>query len=67
MAKNDWRNICCLCFIMHQLMRKRVHKFVELFKPGDRCGKIFDVFIITLIGLNVLAVVLGSVKNIYID
>jgi len=52
---------------MHQLMRKRVHKFVELFKPGDRCGKIFDVFIITLIGLNVLAVVLGSVKNIYID
>jgi len=52
---------------MPQLMRKRVHKFVELSKPGDRGGKIFDVFIISLIGLNVLAVILGSVKNIYID
>ncbi|MGB5298152.1 MAG: ion transporter [Thiogranum sp.] len=51
---------------MHQLKRKRAHEFVELSKPGDRGSKVFDVFIITLIGLNVLAVVLGSVKSIYI-
>jgi voltage-gated potassium channel len=64
--EDGWRNICCL-FFMYQLKRKRAQEIVELARPGDRGSKVFDVFIITLIGLNVLAIVLGSVKDIYTD
>jgi voltage-gated potassium channel len=52
---------------MYPLKRKRAQEIVELARPGDRGSKVFDVFIITLIGLNVLAIVLGSVKDIYTD
>ncbi len=52
---------------MYQLKRKRAQEIVELATPNDRVSKIFDIFMITLIGLNVLAVVLGSVKDIYKD
>lgn len=43
--------------------RLRVHQIVEAAKPGDRASFVFDVFILSLIALNVLAVILASVPE----
>jgi voltage-gated potassium channel len=45
-------------------LRKRVREIVDIAKPGDSLSKAFDIFIITLIGLNVAALILESVKSI---
>jgi voltage-gated potassium channel len=45
-------------------LRKRVYEVVEVAQPGDKLSQIFDIFIVTLIGLNVIALILESVKNI---
>jgi voltage-gated potassium channel len=45
-------------------LRKRVREIVDIAKPGDGLSKAFDIFIITLIGLNVIALILESVKSI---
>ncbi len=52
---------------MHQHKRKRAWEIIELAKPGDSASRMLDVFLIAIIGLNVLAVVLGSVRDIYKD
>jgi len=39
-----------------------VWELLEVAKPGDVSGRIFDIFILTLIFLNVVAVVIGTVK-----
>jgi voltage-gated potassium channel len=46
-------------------LRKRVREIVDVAKPGDSLSKAFDIFIVTLIGLNVVALILESVKNIH--
>jgi voltage-gated potassium channel len=45
-------------------LRKRVREIVDVAKPGDSLSKGFDIFILTLIGLNVVALILESVKDI---
>ena len=45
-------------------LRKRVREIVDVAKPGDSFSQAFDIFIVTLIGLNVIALILESVKNI---
>ena len=44
--------------------RQRVHEILEIARPGDRASRWFDIFIITLIALNILAIVLESVKSL---
>lgn len=45
-------------------IRQRVWEILDVAKPGDHTSKSFDIFILTLIFLNVLAVILGTVKEI---
>ena len=45
-------------------MRTRVWEIVEVAKPGDVVSKIFDIFILGLIFLNILAVILESVESL---
>ena len=45
-------------------LRTRVREIVGVAKPGDGLSKAFDIFIVTLISLNVVALILESVKNI---
>lgn len=45
-------------------LRKRLDEVVTVARPGDRLSKAFDVFIVALIGLNVVALILESVKSI---
>lgn len=45
-------------------MRRRVYEIVEVAKPGDRASWVFDVAILSLIALNVLALILESVPEI---
>lgn len=42
-------------------IRKRTWEIVEAAKPGDRASRIFDIVILSLIFLNVIAVIIGSV------
>lgn len=44
--------------------KKRIWEIVEVAKQGDIHSKAFDLFILTLIFLNVLAVILGTVQSI---
>ena len=46
------------------LCRRRTWEIVEAAKPGDTESRVFDVLILTLIFLNVIAVILGSVQSI---
>lgn len=45
-------------------LRKRVYEILDVARPGDTASWAFDAFILTLIGLNVLALVLSTVENI---
>jgi len=46
-------------------LRKRVDEVVTVARPGDSLSRAFDVFIVMLIGLNVVALILGSVQRIH--
>jgi voltage-gated potassium channel len=43
-------------------VRKRVWELLDVARPGDGASRVFDVFILTLIALNVLAVILATVE-----
>lgn len=45
-------------------IRKRIWEIVEVAKPGDAASRLFDISIIGLIFLNLIAVILGTVKPI---
>jgi voltage-gated potassium channel len=47
-------------------LRKRTYEILDVARPHDRPSKAFDIFIITLIGLNVVALILQSVEHIRI-
>lgn len=47
--------------------RRRVHEILELSRQGDHASRWFDIFIIGLISLNILAIVLESVKSLNQD
>ena len=46
-------------------MKKRVYEILEAASPGDRTSRAIDLFLITLISLNVLALVIGTVDEAY--
>ena len=45
-------------------LKHRVWEILDIAEPGDIPSKIFDIFILSLIFLNVVAVILGTVKPI---
>jgi len=46
-------------------LRKRIDEVVTVGRPGDKLNKAFGIFIVTLIGLNVVALIAESVKSIH--
>lgn len=46
-------------------MRLRVHQIVELDDEGDRFSRLFDIFILSLILINVVALVLQTEDQVY--
>lgn len=49
---------------MYSKIKKRTYEIIEKAKIDDRASRIFDIFIVTLIFLNVVVVILESVKNL---
>lgn len=47
--------------------RRRFHEILEMARPGDRGSRWFDIFIMTLISLNILDIVLESVQSLNQD
>jgi voltage-gated potassium channel len=47
------------------ISRKRIFEILNDIKPNDKASKTFDMFIVTLIILNVIAITLDSVKSIH--
>jgi voltage-gated potassium channel len=45
-------------------VKQRVWELLDVAKPGDVVSKVFDIFLISLILLNVIAVILGTMKPI---
>jgi len=48
-------------------LKKRIWEILEVDRPGDERGRVFDafdIFILALILLNVIAVILGTVKSV---
>ena len=45
-------------------IRKRIWNILEPAKQGDTMSRIFDIFILSLILLNILAVIVGFVKSV---
>jgi voltage-gated potassium channel len=48
-------------------MKKRIWEILEVDRPGDERGRVFDafdIFILALILLNVIAAILGTVKSV---
>lgn len=48
-------------------IKKRIWEIIEVAKNGDTASRIFDVFILSLIFLNVLVVIIGTIKDIQIN
>lgn len=46
-------------------LKKRVYEILEVAAPGDRASRLFDIFILSLIALNVVALVAETVTPIY--
>ncbi len=46
-------------------MKKKVYEIVEAAAPGNRASEIFDIFIISLIALNAVTLIVGTVEGIY--
>jgi len=45
-------------------LRRRIWEIVEVARPGDRASRVFDISILALIVLSVLAIILQSVEGI---
>ncbi len=48
---------------MYEKVKKRVYEIFEVASPGDVASRIFDVFILILIFLNVITVILETVER----
>lgn len=51
---------------MYKQIRKRVWQIVEVAEKGDTTSRAFDIFILTLIFLNVIAVIVETIKPVQI-
>lgn len=45
-------------------VKKRFYEILEVASPGDKPSRIFDIFIISLIFLNVVAIILESIEKL---
>ena len=45
--------------------KKRIYEILDVAKPGDRASRLFDIFIVSLIALNVVSIILETVQSIY--
>jgi voltage-gated potassium channel len=43
------------------ITKHRIWELLQVAKPGDRIGRRLDIFLLTLIALNIVAVIIGSV------
>lgn len=50
---------------MSQKVKNRLFDILEIASDGDLPSKLFDIFIMTLISLNVITVILGTVDYLY--
>lgn len=50
---------------MNASLRKTVHEIIEEAEHGNRASTIFDIFLILLISLNVVALIVGTVEEIH--
>ena len=46
-------------------LKKRIHEIIEVAHPEDKSSRLFDLLILTLIALNVVALVVETVEGIY--
>ena len=46
-------------------LKKTVYEIIEEAEPGNRASEVFDIFLITLIALNVVALIVGTVEEIH--
>lgn len=46
-------------------LKKTVYQIIEEAEEGNRASKIFDIFLITLISLNVIALIAGTVEELF--
>jgi len=46
-------------------MKRRIHEILAVGAPGDRLSRVFDVLLVTLIALNIVAMVLETVDACY--
>lgn len=46
-------------------MKKRIYEILEASGPEDSASKAVDIFLISLIGLNAIALVIGTVQSIF--
>ena len=49
---------------MNIKFKKRLYEILEIAATGDRISKLFDIFIMSLITLNVIAVILATVERL---
>lgn len=46
------------------ITKQRIWELLQVAKPNDRIGRLFDVFFLSLIALNVFAVIVGSINRV---
>ncbi len=46
-------------------MKKRIYEVLAVAAPGDRLSRAFDVFLVTLIALNVVAMIFESLESVH--
>jgi voltage-gated potassium channel len=49
---------------IYNTIKKRVYEIIEKGKHGDKASRLFDIFIVALIMMNVIAIILESVAEI---
>ncbi len=47
------------------VLKKRVYEIMEVAGPDDRASRAFDIFLITLIFVNAVALIVGTVEHIH--
>jgi len=52
---------------MGEKIKKRTYEILEVASPGDKPSRFFDIFIIILIFLNVVAIILGTIEKLSIQ
>ena len=49
------------------MSKQRIWEILEISKENDKQSSVFDYFISILIGLNVVAIILETEKNLFLD